>query len=122
MSTDIFLSFEDFANFTVLNLDNISLEEILFNQDVVHVISGQRVWTFFFWITFVAGMIGNGLVVYIIAKTKKMWSVTNMYLLNLAIVDMLYLLSTIPSTANWTNYWPLEEFLCKYNYFVFSGL
>ena len=113
MSTDIFLSFEDFANFTVYNFDNVSLREILFNQDAVHVLSGQRIWTFFFWITFVAGMVGNGLVVYIIAKTRKMWSVTNMYLLNLAIVDMLYLLSTIPSTANWTNYWPLEEFLCK---------
>ena len=113
MSTDILLSFEDFANYTVFNFNNVSLKEILFNQNASHALSSQRIWTFFFWITFVAGMGGNWLVVYIVAKTRQMWSVTNLYLLNLAIVDILYLLATIPSTANWTNYWPFEEFLCK---------
>lgn len=113
LSFDVLTSFEDFSNFTALYFKNVSLRDILFHQNSSQVLAGQRIWTFFFWITFVVGMAGNLLVVYVLLRRQEMHTVTNMFLLNLGIVDILYLLATIPSTANWTNYWPFAEFLCK---------
>ena len=78
------------------------------------VISRHRIWPCFFWITFVIGMFGNWLVVYILFRKKNLRTVTNLYLLNLAVVDILYLMTTIPNTSFWTNYWPWGQFMCKY--------
>ncbi|XP_017277235.1 somatostatin receptor type 5-like [Kryptolebias marmoratus] len=65
-------------------------------------------------IVFIVGFLGNTLAIYIVARYSKMKTVTNMYILNLAVADELYILG-IPFIGTNTvfSYWPYGEFLCK---------
>ncbi|XP_036003930.1 somatostatin receptor type 5 [Fundulus heteroclitus] len=65
-------------------------------------------------IVFVVGFLGNALVIYVVARYSKMKTVTNMYILNLAVADELYILG-IPfiGTTGVLSYWPYGDFLCK---------
>ncbi|XP_072299575.1 somatostatin receptor type 5-like [Eucyclogobius newberryi] len=67
-----------------------------------------------FIIVFVVGLLGNTLVIYVVFRYTKMKTVTNLYILNLALADELYILG-IPflCTQNVLSYWPYGEFLCK---------
>ena len=107
------LYFNDMSNFSMFIFSNYSLSDLEFDSGNIQVLTRHRIWPFFFWITFVVGMIGNWLVVYVLCRKKQMRTVTNMFLLNLAIVDILYLLTTIPNTSYWTDYWPFGGFMCK---------
>ena len=42
----------------------------------------------------VAGLVGNGLVIFVVLRFTKMKTVTNMYILNLAVADLCFLVST----------------------------
>ena len=111
----VLLSFDDMTNYTLFRLSNLSLSDLTFDPQDTQILARHRIWPFFFWITFVVGLCGNSLVVYVICRMKQLRTVTNMYLLNLAIVDILYLIDTIPNTSyGWTDYWPFGEFMCKY--------
>ncbi|XP_054891194.1 somatostatin receptor type 5-like [Poeciliopsis prolifica] len=63
---------------------------------------------------FLVGFLGNALVIYVVARYTKMKTVTNMYILNLAVADELYILG-IPliGTNSALSYWPFGNFLCK---------
>ncbi|XP_015240398.1 somatostatin receptor type 5-like [Cyprinodon tularosa] len=63
---------------------------------------------------FVVGFLGNALVIYVVARYTKMKTVTNLYILNLALADELYILG-IPfiGTNSALSYWPFGNFLCK---------
>ena len=50
------------------------------------------VFTTFYGIICVMGIFGNGLVIYVVARYAKMKTVTNMYILNLAIADLCFLI------------------------------
>lgn len=65
-------------------------------------------------IVFIVGFLGNTLVIYVVVRYTKMKTVTNLYILNLALADELYILG-IPflCTQNVLSYWPYGEFLCK---------
>ncbi|XP_029014113.1 somatostatin receptor type 5-like [Betta splendens] len=65
-------------------------------------------------IVFVVGLLGNTLVIYVVLRYAKMKTVTNMYILNLALADELYILG-VPfiGTNSVISYWPYGEFLCK---------
>ncbi|KAJ0001476.1 hypothetical protein NQD34_006496 [Periophthalmus magnuspinnatus] len=67
-----------------------------------------------FIIIFIVGLLGNTLVIYVVVRYAKMKTVTNLYILNLALADELYILG-IPflCTQNVLFYWPYGEFLCK---------
>lgn len=67
-----------------------------------------------FIIVFIMGLLGNTLVIYVVVRYAKMKTVTNLYILNLALADELYILG-IPflCTHNVLSYWPYGEFLCK---------
>ncbi|XP_014646834.1 PREDICTED: C-C chemokine receptor type 2 isoform X1 [Ceratotherium simum simum] len=69
-------------------------------------------------LVFISGFVGNMLVVLILINCKKLKSMTDIYLLNLAISDLLFLL-TFPL---WTHYvingWVLGDGMCK----LFTGL
>ncbi|XP_063781060.1 neuropeptides B/W receptor type 1 [Pseudophryne corroboree] len=60
------------------------------------------------------GLTGNTAVIYVILKAPKMKSVTNMFILNLAIADELF---TLVLPINIVDYlllqWPFGEFMCK---------
>ncbi|CAL1588475.1 unnamed protein product [Knipowitschia caucasica] len=67
-----------------------------------------------FIIVFIVGLLGNTLVIYVVVRYTKMKTVTNLYILNLALADELYVFG-IPflCTQNVLSYWPYGEFLCK---------
>jgi len=67
-------------------------------------------------ITFVFGLVGNTLVIYVIAKYRKIRSrsVSNYYIWNLAFADELFVL-TLPflGYATYANNWPFDALSCK---------
>lgn len=68
----------------------------------------------FYQFVFLVGVIGNGTVLYVIAKYAKMKTVTNWYIFNLALSDMLFLTS-IPLMSIGIIFggcWPFGKVLC----------
>ncbi|XP_068574486.1 somatostatin receptor type 5-like isoform X2 [Cebidichthys violaceus] len=65
-------------------------------------------------IVFIVGLLGNTLVIYVVIRYTKMKTVTNLYILNLALADELYILG-IPflGTNSVLSYWPYGDFFCK---------
>ncbi|XP_041812982.1 somatostatin receptor type 5-like isoform X1 [Chelmon rostratus] len=65
-------------------------------------------------IVFIVGILGNTLAIYVVVRYAKMKTVTNMYILNLALADELYILG-IPflGTNSVLSYWPYGDFFCK---------
>lgn len=65
-------------------------------------------------IVFVMGFLGNTLAIYVMIRYAKMKTVTNIYILNLAVADELYILG-IPffGTNSVLSYWPYGVFFCK---------
>lgn len=63
------------------------------------------------------GAAGNGLVVWAVARKRSMRTARNMFIVNLAVSDLLLCLVTMPLTLMeiLTKYWALgrEEFICK---------
>ncbi|XP_061830098.1 somatostatin receptor type 5-like [Nerophis lumbriciformis] len=65
-------------------------------------------------IVFIVGLLGNTLAIFVVIRYSKMKTVTNMYILNLALADELYILG-IPflATNSVLSYWPYGDFFCK---------
>lgn len=74
------------------------------------------------------GLTGNTAVIYVILKAPKMKTVTNMFILNLAIADDLFtLVLPINIAEHLLHYWPFGEVLCKTilsidHYNIFSSI
>ncbi|XP_078075545.1 KISS1 receptor a [Mustelus asterias] len=62
------------------------------------------------------GLLGNGLVIYVISKHRQMRTATNFYIANLAATDIIFLVCCVPFTA--TLYplpdWIFGDFMCKF--------
>ncbi|KAK6170568.1 hypothetical protein SNE40_018932 [Patella caerulea] len=67
------------------------------------------------------GWIGNGLVIYVVARFAKMKTVTNMYILNLAISDVLFIVS-LPflTTTTLLGHWVFDFAMCKIYFVLYS--
>jgi hypothetical protein len=67
------------------------------------------------------GWVGNGLVIYVVLRYAKMKTVTNMYILNLAISDVLFLFS-LPflTTTTLVQHWVFGFAMCKIFFVLFS--
>ncbi|XP_077412740.1 somatostatin receptor type 5-like isoform X2 [Vanacampus margaritifer] len=65
-------------------------------------------------VVFIVGLLGNSLAIFVVIRYTKMKTVTNMYILNLAVADELYILG-IPflATNSVLYYWPYGDFFCK---------
>uniref|UniRef100_A0A8C5JWV6 C-C motif chemokine receptor 3 n=1 Tax=Jaculus jaculus TaxID=51337 RepID=A0A8C5JWV6_JACJA len=65
-------------------------------------------------LVFIIGLLGNVMVVVILTKYRRLQIMTNIYLLNLAISDLLFLL-TIPFWINYVgwNEWIFGHYMCK---------
>ncbi|XP_069946945.1 somatostatin receptor type 5-like [Cherax quadricarinatus] len=74
----------------------------------------QRMTLVFLALAFFLGLCGNSLVIYVVARFSKMQTVTNLYILNLAIADMLFVVG-IPflMTTTAMEYWPFGFVMCK---------
>ena len=68
----------------------------------------------FHYIAAVFGVIGNLLVILVYMRNVRIRTVTNTYILNVAISDLLYVI-TVPVflISIWSNSWPFGEFVCK---------
>lgn len=70
---------------------------------------------------FVCGLTGNGLVIYVVLRYAKMKTVTNLYIVNLAISDFLYLLHMpFISTTTYLHYWMFGNAVCKIYFVLYS--
>ncbi|XP_022238560.1 somatostatin receptor type 5-like [Limulus polyphemus] len=60
------------------------------------------------------GLCGNTLVIYVVLRFSKMQTVTNMYILNLALADEMFLIG-LPFliTTMTVRYWPFGHIMCK---------
>ncbi|XP_053570822.1 galanin receptor type 1 [Bombina bombina] len=77
-----------------------------------------------FGIIFALGVLGNSLVIAVLARNKpgKPRSTTNIFILNLSIADLAYLLFCIPfqSTVYILPTWVLGAFICKFVHYFFT--
>ena len=69
----------------------------------------------------VCGLVGNGLVIYVVLRFAKMKTVTNLYILNLAVSDVLFLTS-LPFLVTTTvlEHWIFGKAMCKIYFVLFS--
>lgn len=111
------IAFEQ-SNFDVysggLFLDNIETEIFLD-------LSGLNIFLIILYgITFIAGILGNIFVIFVIIKFKSMRTLTNYFLVNLTVGDILVVLICIPVTLGSTVYkkWIYGEVLCKLTPFI----
>ncbi|CAG2115351.1 unnamed protein product [Medioppia subpectinata] len=66
-------------------------------------------------IIWLAAILGNGFIIYIVFRYKRMQTVTNLFILNLAVGDILMAALCIPFTfvSNLLlQYWPFGPFMC----------
>ncbi|XP_022649205.1 allatostatin-A receptor-like isoform X1 [Varroa destructor] len=69
----------------------------------------------------VVGLVGNALVVVVVACNPQMRSTTNMLIINLAIADLLFIVFCVPFTAidYSIGYWPFGDVWCRtVQYFI----
>ena len=75
---------------------------------------------FIYAIIFLIGLIANIFVIVMIIKRRRMRTLTNRFLLNLAISDLLATLICIPPNAyhHYDKRWIFGEFLCRFVPFI----
>lgn len=88
------------------------------SQDEVSVSPVEKVAVFsvIYGIIFLVAVVGNGFVCIVITRRKDMRTLTNLFLLNMSISDLLSALFTIPSLMSdqiSPNEWPLGGFMCR---------
>ncbi|NXG14851.1 NPFF2 protein, partial [Grallaria varia] len=90
--------------------DNISYVDFYLHQPSV-----ATVFIVSYLLIFLLCMVGNGLVCFVILWSKHMWTVTNLFLLNLAISDLLVGIFCMPTTLldNIIAGWPFGSLVCK---------
>lgn len=74
---------------------------------------GAKFIPFFYYGIFILGYLGNGLVLFILHKYEKLQTVTNIFLLNLVISNLLFA-TTLPFLATYHySQWIFGGFMCK---------
>jgi len=76
--------------------------------------TSSAVITLIYFMVCAVGLCGNTLVIYVILRYAKMKTVTNIYILNLAVADVLCMMS-LPFIALQLSlvHWPFGEALCR---------
>lgn len=74
-------------------------------------------------IVFVVGLMGNTLVIYVVLRYTKMQTVTNLYILNLAVADEFFLIG-IPflMVTSGLGFWPFGTIMCKVSNAIFQPI
>ncbi|XP_066568653.1 neuropeptide FF receptor 1 like 1 [Amia ocellicauda] len=75
-------------------------------------VAASYIVSYFF--IFVLCMVGNGLVCFVVLRNRRMRTVTNLFILNLAISDLLVGIFCVPTTLvdNLITGWPFSQFMC----------
>uniref|UniRef100_A0A665VA59 Neuropeptide FF receptor 2 n=1 Tax=Echeneis naucrates TaxID=173247 RepID=A0A665VA59_ECHNA len=90
-------------------------QNITFVDFYLHKPSVAAVFTISYLLIFVVCMAGNGVVCFIVLRSKNMCTVTNLFILNLAISDLLVGIFCMPTTLvdNIITGWPFGSVVCK---------
>lgn len=104
------------ANFYHNWSNNVSCEELFSNSKTVLSVTWFQMTIYFLYTTvFVVALVGNGLVCYVVISSPRMKTVTNLFIVNLAVGDILMDLFCVPTTFISTlvlQYWPFGSKLC----------
>jgi len=94
-----------------LESDCIDVQQVLISDPYV-----QLAFCILYFIIFVVGILGNLLVLVVIVTQAPMQTTTNMYILNMAIADILMCLVSVPLTplSTFLDRWIFGEVLCKF--------
>lgn len=87
----------------------------------VHALHVERVIVpLLFGVIFVVGLVGNGTLIYTVARNKSMRNVPNIYIVSLSLGDLFLILVSVPFSATiYTWYdWPYGEAICKFNHYM----
>ncbi|KAL2087717.1 hypothetical protein ACEWY4_016545 [Coilia grayii] len=95
--------------------DSSSVANITLSPYYQHSLAMAAVYTLAYLFIFLLCMIGNGLVCVIVLRNHHMRTVTNLFILNLAISDLLVGIFCIPTTLvdNLITGWPFSNAVCK---------
>ncbi|KAK2575779.1 hypothetical protein KPH14_007164 [Odynerus spinipes] len=98
------------------NLEHpIACDEFLSEDSVLSSTSFQTSIYFLYSMIFVVALLGNGLVCYVVYSSPRMQTVTNYFIVNLAVGDILMTIFCVPTTfvsILILQYWPFGEKLC----------
>ncbi|XP_014772633.1 orexin receptor type 2 [Octopus bimaculoides] len=77
--------------------------------------AGEWILVVIFIILFIVGLVGNFLVCYAVIKNSQMRTVTNLFIMNLAIADFMVILICLPSSllVDVSETWFFGEVMCK---------
>ncbi|XKL66969.1 hypothetical protein PGB90_010389 [Kerria lacca] len=93
--------------------NNSIAEDTEFGNYMIRMV--KMVVIFLFSIIVIVGLIGNSMVVIVVAFNQQMRSTTNLLIINLAVADLLFIIFCVPFTA--TDYvlpfWPFGDLWCK---------
>ncbi|KAM4697717.1 somatostatin receptor type 5-like [Rhinophrynus dorsalis] len=68
----------------------------------------------FYLLVFVFGLVGNALVIFVVLRHKRMWTISNIYVFSLALGDLFYMLCLLFFALEIAySYWPLGAPMCK---------
>lgn len=86
--------------------DSNNCSDLLYDEpdDIIHNRAVQAVFCMLYTVIFVLGIFGNVLVCYVVGRNKAMQTVTNFFITNLALSDILLCTLAVPFT-------PLYSFL-----------
>ncbi|XP_021256189.1 uncharacterized protein LOC110400551 isoform X2 [Numida meleagris] len=76
-------------------------------------VANKYLVAFIYCLVFLLSMVGNGLVVLVVTSGHMNRSVTDIYLLNLAVADLLFALSLPLWAAYWAHEWVFGTVMCK---------
>ncbi len=106
---------------------SLCLNELCLNADDyelyrswVSVDTYEMVFISLITVVFLTGIIGNTLVIMAVSSTKSMQSVTNIFIVNLAVADILVMLFCAPPSIIWdvTNTWIFGSAMCRIVIFI----
>ena len=74
----------------------------------------RAIFIIFYCVIFLFGITGNSLVVYVVVRNKSMQSITNIFITNLAVSDIMMCLLAVPFTplSAFLNSWIFGDVLC----------
>lgn len=112
----------NYLNHTNSNTSNLSVvsDDLLELHEFEHYVSIAI--PIVFGLIFVLVLLGNILVIVAIISNQRMRNTTNIFILNLAFADLLFIVFCVPSTAlqHVLSIWPFGEIWCKIgNYLVY---
>lgn len=84
---------------TLLEINGLKLDQIINSKDLLrHSLTLSIILTIAYTLVFLIGLLGNSFVVIIVCKSPRMRTVTNYFIANLALADILVLLFCLPAT------------------------